>query len=429
MEFIAYLIKVNIAIILFYGFYRLLFRQDTFFRWKRLLLLLIFAISFLYPLSDFTQQFEKNQGFREMMENGIVLSYFSPEIVVEGVQNSNGISFVQMLLGIYILVTSILFLRLIFQLSILFFKIRKANPIQLYGQVVYMEQGLKTPFSFFKWILLDPARYNEYELKEILLHEETHVKQGHSLDTVFSELICVFCWFNPFVWLMRREVRMNLEFLADRSVIVSGCEIEHYQFHLLHLSYYKAAAKLSNNFNVSPLKKRIFMMNKKQTSKASILKYTLLLPIVGVLIFFNACLKTDKKDAVETVPVVEEIPAIPASEPEEEIAVVAEDVFSHVEEPPSFPGGDKALMQWLQNNIKYPEAAMEKGTQGRVIIRFIVHETGKVTDVSIVRSLDPVLDEEAVRVVNRMPDWTPGKQDGKQVSVYYTLPISFKLSK
>ena len=190
MEFIAYLIKVNIAIILFYGFYRLLFRQDTFFQWKRLLLLLIFAISFLYPLGDFTQQFEKNQGFREVMENAVVSSYFLPEIAVEGVQNSNEISFLQILLGIYILVTSILFLRIVLQVLILFFKIRKAKPVNLYGQIVRVERELKTPFSFFKWILLDPTCYNENELKEILLHEETHVKQGHSLDTISSELVC-----------------------------------------------------------------------------------------------------------------------------------------------------------------------------------------------------------------------------------------------
>ena len=215
MELIAYLIKINIAIVLLYGFYRLLFRHDTFFQWKRLILLLIFAVSFLYPFVDFTQQFGKSQDLKGIIESGVVLSYSFPEVIVDGSQNSNGISFFQILLGIYILVTSILFLRVFVQILILVSKIRKAKPINLHQQVVSVEQGLETPFSFFKWILLDPAGYKENELKEILLHEETHVKQGHSFDTIFSELTCVFCWFNPFVWLMKREIRMNLEFLAE----------------------------------------------------------------------------------------------------------------------------------------------------------------------------------------------------------------------
>ena len=416
MEFIAYLIKVNIAIILFYGFYRLLFRQDTFFQWKRLILLSIFAIAFLYPFVDFTQQFGKSQDLKEVIENGIILSYSLPEIVVDGGQNSNGISFSQILLGIYILVTSILFLRVFIQILILVSKIRKAKPVHLHHQVIYVEQGLETPFSFFKWILLDPSNYEENELNEILLHEETHVKQGHSFDTIFSELTCVFCWFNPFVWLMKREIRMNLEFLADRSVLVSGCEVEHYQFHLLRLSYSKAAAKLSNNFNVSPLKKRIFMMNKKQTSKISILKYALLLPIVGGLFFFNACLNAEASNS-----------SISTSEPEEKVSITPETVFSHVEEPPFFPGGDKALMQWLAENMKYPVSAHEEKLEGRVVVRFVVSETGKIKDVEVLRSVAPVLDEEAIRVVNAMPNWIPGKQSGKEVSVYYTLPVLFRL--
>jgi TonB family protein len=104
-------------------------------------------------------------------------------------------------------------------------------------------------------------------------------------------------------------------------------------------------------------------------------------------------------------------------------------IFSHVEVPPQFPGGEKELMKWLSENIKYPKNAAEQGIQGRVVLRFVVTPDGSVEYVEVQRSLDPSCDKEAVRVVKEMPKWVPGKQNGNAVYVYYTLPILFKLQK
>ena len=102
-------------------------------------------------------------------------------------------------------------------------------------------------------------------------------------------------------------------------------------------------------------------------------------------------------------------------------------VFDVVEENPSFPGGQGALMQWLRDNIKYPVIAAENGIEGRVIVQFVVSKTGSISGVTVVRGVDPSLDKEAVRVVSAMPNWTPGKQNGTTVNVRYTLPVTFKL--
>jgi TonB family protein len=433
MELIDYLLKVNIAIILFYGFYRLLSQQDTLFLWKRAALLSILFVSFLYPFLDIAQSLAANQRIKEVLENSLLPSYSLPEIIVSGKTEGNVLYFPSILFAAYGAVAFLLFVRILMQMGILFYKISQTKRLELYGKTVYGSPGLRTPFSFFKWIVLDPSQYTENELKEILLHEETHVRQGHSIDTILSEAMCAFCWFNPFVWLMRREIRMNLEFLADHSVLASGCEAEHYQFHLLRLSYSKAAANLSNNFNVSLLKKRIFMMNKKQTSPVSILKYALLLPVAAALLFFNSCLNTKEKD--KSVTPTEEVaeamtPVTPTEEIVETVTPVPEkkDIFSHVETPPSFPGGEKELMKYLQENIAYPKEVADKGIEGRVIVRFVVTETGAVSSAEIVRSLDPLADKEALRVVSAMPAWIPGKQGGKAVNVYFTLPVLFKLN-
>lgn len=102
-------------------------------------------------------------------------------------------------------------------------------------------------------------------------------------------------------------------------------------------------------------------------------------------------------------------------------------VFDMVEENPSFPGGQAALMQWLNANIKYPVIAAENGIEGRVIVQFVVSKTGSISDVRVVRGVDPSLDKEAVRVVNNMPNWTPGRQNGTTVNVRFTLPVTFRL--
>lgn len=105
-----------------------------------------------------------------------------------------------------------------------------------------------------------------------------------------------------------------------------------------------------------------------------------------------------------------------------------EEIFAVVEEMPSFPGGDAALMSYISKNIKYPSIATENGIQGRVICTFVINRDGKVTNAEVIRSVDPSLDKEALRVINNMPAWKPGKQRGKPVRVKYTLPIVFRLN-
>lgn len=120
---------------------------------------------------------------------------------------------------------------------------------------------------------------------------------------------------------------------------------------------------------------------------------------------------------VETEPVKAEAP-----KPE-----VENKVFDVVEQMPSFPGGQSALMSYLANNIKYPVVAQENGVQGRVVVSFVVERDGSITDVQVVRSVDPSLDREAQRVVKSMPKWIPGKQNGQAVRVKYNVPVSFRL--
>lgn len=127
-------------------------------------------------------------------------------------------------------------------------------------------------------------------------------------------------------------------------------------------------------------------------------------------------------DAAGEVLKAKEVIAQPEPPKEEETKV-----FEVVEQMPSFPGGQAALLQYLSNNIKYPQIAMENGVSGRVICTFVVERDGSITDIRVARGVDPSLDKEAIRVLKSMPHWIPGKQNGSAVRVKFTVPVTFKL--
>ena len=156
------------------------------------------------------------------------------------------------------------------------------------------------------------------------------------------------------------------------------------------------------------------MMNKKRTHTAGRIKYALFVPLAAALLIASniSCISSEKQEEI--------------SEKQESRAAEGE-VFQVVEEMPEFPGGMQECMKWLGKNINYPAEAKEKGTQGRVIIQFVVEKDGSITEAKVARGVDPLLDAEALRVINSSPKWKPGKQGGQPVRVKYTIPVAFRL--
>ena len=281
------------------------------------------------------------------------------------------------------------------------------------------------PFSFFGWIFMHPSLHTPEEQEEILDHELAHVRQHHSVDVLLSELHCIVCWFNPIVWLMKREVRSNLEYLADAHVLARGYNRKLYQVHLLALSCPMALSNLYNHFNVSPLKKRIHMMNKKKSNEAGYLKFLLFLPLctlISSIINADAWATTHSPQQHTNMALSQQMP--------NRDEVVRKDtacVFGMVDEMPQFPGGFSAMMNYVGQNIKYPAEAVAKGLEGRVVVQFVVDKEGNLQDVKVIKGIDPLLDQEAVRVISSMPQWIPGKQKGKAVNVQFNMPLQFQI--
>ena len=327
-------------------------------------------------------------------------------------------------INIWLTVTALLALRLLWQLGTIFWLAWKSEAGVVESVKVRFTKEKGSPFSFFHWIFINKNMLNDPCLHEVLLHERTHVRQWHSVDVLLGEAVCILCWFNPFAWILRREVRVNLEYLADQSVVDKGHDARTYQYHLLALTYQGSVATLSNNFNVLPLKQRIKMMNKERSKSIGRLKYLLLLPVCALLFMMSSTPVSAQSTKSTTHP--DGSVTIKYGGKDMVIKAAGEDFYQVVEEMPQFPGGVKALMDYLKTNVKYPEAAKAAKIEGRVTTSFIVGEDGVIRDVKVLRSVSPELDAEAIRVMSSMPKWEPGKQDGKPVPVRYTVPINFK---
>lgn len=284
----VYFLKINVAIALFYAFYRLFFYKDTFFAWRRTALLCFFAVSAAVPLLDIQQWIVQQEPMAAMADlyAAVVLPELTltltpqPEtdwrqLVADGIVVA------------YWLVAALLALRFLVQLAGIVRLARRCPTQKMDGTTVHLLPRAEGPFSFFRWIFVCPDAHTGDELHEILTHERTHARQWHSIDVLTGELACIVCWFNPFAWLMKREIRTNLEYMADEKVLETGHDSRTYQYHLLGLSHHKAAATIYNSFNVLPLKKRIIMMNKRRTRAIGRTKYLMFLPLAALLMIVS----------------------------------------------------------------------------------------------------------------------------------------------
>lgn len=429
-QLFIYVAKVNVALLLFYLLYIAVFRRDTFIRFRRMYLLSAIVFALVYPffsVDALSELFTFPQA-RQTVEASVLAG--EPTMTVIADEDVSGISIPWETVGISILILGTLFFatRFLWQvISILRIRYRSEKKIVSGHRIYNVTDGI-TPFSFFRWIFLHTESHSDEELKQILFHEYTHARQWHSVDIVLSELLCIFFWWNPAMWLTRREIAINLEYLADNDVLQHGVNSREYQYHLLKLTYHETAVQIGNNFNVSQLKQRIMMMNETKSPTRKLAKYLIVLPLALLLITLNSCLSKEKKaDESATTETVTTLPETPAASPEVTVEEPKGEVYVVVEEQPLYPGGNSAMMKFLSDNIKYPVKAQEDGIEGRVITNFVVEKDGSLSDVQVMRGVDPLLDAEAIRVLKSMPNWQPGKQKGEEVRVRFTLPVVFRL--
>ena len=543
-EFLIYDLKVAVLIAVFYFCYRLLMERETMHRLNRIVLLSSILLSLVLPLCVITLHKTIEVAPMRVVDHPELVitelgSVSSEESTIQSLE-TNRMDFAEKLFQpsvIFAIFTIGLLCRLLYIAK----SYRQLRRMIKDSEQHSLEDGVTmavvdlpvAPFSWMHTIVLSRIDYEECN-PSILAHERGHIRLHHSWDIVFVEVLTALQWFNPVVWLLRRDLRTIHEYEADASVLSSGSDVSQYIQLLMRKAMGTKACTLANGINNSTIKKRINMMLVNKSPRRNSLKLLALLPIVGITLALNAetvtdvvykndepqkqvpvkkgkrnaTIKTGSNQGINVIEIVEpksddELKVydttLEESEPnmavlilntkkkgeepllivDKKIATIEQvralprdavasvgtmreeaaissygekakygaliittvkhqkeiyneqisqpDVFDKVDEAPQFPGGMAGMMQYLSSNIRYPEDAREAGTQGRVIVSFIVEKDGSISNAKVAKPTYSSLDEEALRVVSAMPNWMPGKQNGQAVRVKYSVPVSFRL--
>ena len=461
--FFVYILKSSVCLVVFYLFYRLLLSRETFHRFNRVALLSILLLSCLLPLVEVTVE-EQTEVHQTMMtlEQWLMLADMMNTASATDLQAEE------------VTVTWIQVALLVYLAGILLFALRNGYSLLKLGGLLksgrkenlskYIDGGEKVtlivhdrdiaPFSWMKYIVISEKDLDENG-REILIHELAHIQNRHSWDLLVADICIFFQWFNPASWLLKQELQNIHEYEADETVIEKGVDAKQYQLLLIKKAVGTRLYSMANSFNHSKLKKRITMMLKEKSNPWAKLKYLYILPVAAIAV--TAFARPEISETAEEISAVKvndltaivEAKAVKSTEEVVQVATALKDTakpvevkyipvevteklqgtpfYEVVEQMPEYPGGIAASMEYIQKNMRYPEAAEKNGTQGRVTVQFIIDKEGNVTNPKVLRSVDKDLDAEAIRLVGAMPKWKPGMQKGKAVAVKYTLPVVFKL--
>ena len=401
-----YIIKTALVLAMLYVCIMPLLEKETFHRLNRIIILGCLILSFAVPLIHITSGTNPTVA---MVRQAVQL----PEIMIDGNGSKQPTwNLADIITCIYTIGVVAIFFITVVQTASLIQRLRKCEHIaDNSGNTIVLTDYAISPFCFFHYIVMSRDDYANNR-GFILTHEQEHIRLHHYIDLVVLQVATIIQWFNPFVWLIGKNLKTIHEFEVDEAVLNKGIDATQYQQFLVIKAVGNRLQPFANNLNKESLKRRIIMMNQKRSNRWMMLKALLVIPVatLAVSVFANG------KNVSET-----------AKEPHPQTTTQTK-IHDAVEEMPEFNGGQLAMMEFLMNNMKYPQAAVKAKQQGKAIVGFVVRKDGTVSDVHITKSAGhTVLDEEAIRVVKTMPAWKPGKQKGEPVNVKYSVPITFKL--
>ena len=443
--FFIYILKSSVCLVLFYLFFRLLLSKETFHRFNRMALLGVLFFSLLIPCIEVTtrHQVEVQQAVLSIEQLLLMAELEATPANVGAVQETPTISWVQIVLLVYLAGILFLVCRNIYSLICLFRLVHSGKHEKLEKGVTLVVHNQEiAPFSWMNYIVISRKDLEENG-REILIHEMAHIHHRHSVDLLVADICIFFQWFNPGAWLLKQELQNVHEYEADETVINEGVNAKEYQLLLIKKAVGTRLYSMANSFNHSKLKKRITMMLKEKSNPWARLKYLYVLPLAAIAVTAFARPEISEKmeeiSAVKVNDLAEIVQekvlqdTVKVSKDEKKDALVVTGVkskeeeeiviFEVVEQMPEYPGGMSALQKYLSEKIA--GSPMKGKAGGRVMVGFTVAETGKIKDVRVLQSDEASLNQEAERIVSEMPDWIPGKQRGRPVPVKYTVPIRF----
>ena len=518
---IGHLLPIAATVGVLWLVYRFLFRNSNRLYFNRFFLLTSMLLALAMPLLGLVSGIEvpqmatlKQNMFNGMMLNEVIVTPDGqpvlPEVSVTTDATPSRFSVWQVMGGIYLLgvgVMTLLFLIKLGRLVALIIRSPKRKMDSFTAVFTGKEQG---SFSFFRYAFFPSEKVDP----DIMRHEMSHIDHHHSWDILFAEVMMILQWFNPFIYLYKKELQSLHEYQADRDVVATGVDKKNYMMLILQQCTAVDFSGMSNNFSLILTKKRIKMITRNEKAKGLWWRLLATLPVLAILMIANT--KVTAQDASTKLsnqavdkPITVEMGQFEifdddgtpmqlkdtliysddgsyvkfetsdgfqpeTGEPCKKLTVTSynadgtknsffiteaekrgdtvrygvepftlskslfvtlldvatskeDTVYQIVEDMPKFPGGEKALMDYVSNNVKYPEEAKNKNIAGRVFVSFVVEKDGSIGEVKVLRGIGGGCDEEAVRVIKEMPKWKPGMQKGKPVRVSYQIPIYFKL--
>jgi len=420
--FMLYLIKSFLSLGIFYITWLLFFRKQTDFRFNRYYLIFTTLLAVFIPLIHLPELFPA--GFQNPI--GQLSAIQIGEILIRNPEShaaaGAGLSLTTVLWSIYLLGIFVMTVRFLLSLLQLYRLIRKSEIHTENGITFIFTTGGLPVFSFFHWVFIRKEIFENPHATAIINHEKIHIRQNHSIDLLTLEILNIFQWFSPFIYLIKKAVKENHEFIADSGMSVSESSGNRY----LNLLFREASgfefSPITHNFSYSLLKKRMIMMKNQKSQKRMSVK--LLLTALTISLTLFACNSPTKPTPKATAPTKSlQVVAINTNHAQTDTSKA----FMEVEKMPEYPGGVNALMQYLASTIKYPAEARKAKIQGRVFVNFIVEKDGSISHVKVLKGIGHGCDKEAVKAVKNMPRWIPGYQKGKAVRVSFNLPVKFSL--
>jgi len=410
-------LKSEIALVCFYSIYWFLIRNENRFNVNRFIILFSLLLSSLIPIISFEYVFPETnqvvQSFQLFIISGIdESSIYIPETDTYSIYSI-----------VYIIGLMVLSIRSLIGVATLIYLYVRFPKKSYYGFKAVIINGNRSPFTFFNILFINSSDFHKEKIDELIIHEQAHKDQFHSLDLILLEIMTIIHWFNPIMWLFKYDLKSEHEFIADERVIKLGYDKTRYQYLLLKANT-GIALFLVNNFNYSILKKRLKMMTSQKSNRTVNLKYFLAMPLLiisATVLFFSFQLSEQISSDPDTLPV--------------------------------YKAGEKEFYKSIQRSLKYPLEARKNNIQGTVYLSFTVNKEGEIENIKADKSkhillkkivvvaysndapaakdkinhnLSP-LEMEAERVMGELGEFIPGKTDGNAVSTRLTLPIDFLL--
>jgi TonB family protein len=447
---LLYLVKVSAGTTLLYLCYLLLFRKDTFYLRNRILLILILVLPTFFPLIKIPVV--RNNIVSQGLTNTVVNFVYSGTSAVPTLPGaSDSFDYIGIFTVIYFVVAALLLIRILVSLISTYRIIRQGTINRSHFPKVIISEKQLSPFSFFPYAVIPAEDYRSGNYKDVLDHEFAHLRQGHSFDLLLTELFISFQWFNPFVWLIKRSVILNHEYLADQLSLINNNSAKEYQYRLLNFQKGLKNISLAHNFN-SLIKNRIIMINKKPTRRYATLKNILILPVVAIVVYafstpeYHSSIASSNDNSL----IINQQAAIHQKEAKgKDIKETSRNGAAEInstkntnrpaiqipvkrtgpDDYPTFQGKTYVLFnEWVVKQIKYPAEAAARGSKGRISANVTIEADGSISNVFIMGKADPDLSEAIISAIRSSPRWEKAKNpkaDGPfqtMVSVKFELP-------